>query len=93
MILHDTASIVVESGDKILLVKRGVKPEKGYWAVPGGHVDEGETVYQAAQREAEEEAGKIKVTTKKPVYIFIHDAELGHRHRAHVLHVDIRPLD
>jgi len=43
MILHDTVSIVIEKDGKFLLIKRRNKPEKNYWAVPGGHVDEGET--------------------------------------------------
>ena len=83
MILHDTASIVIEKDGKFLLMKRGHKPEMNYWAVPGGHVDKGETPYQCAQREAKEEVGKINVS-KKTVYIFIHDIELGHRHKAHI---------
>jgi 8-oxo-dGTP diphosphatase len=84
MILHNTASVLVEKDGKFLLVKRADGPELGYWAVPGGHVDKGETVYQAIVREVKEEVGKVKITKKKPVYIFIHDIELGHRHRAHV---------
>jgi len=84
MILHNTSSVLVEKGGKFLLVKRADGPERGYWAVPGGHVDKGENAYQAIVREAKEEVGNVKITKKKPVYIFIHDIELGHRHRAHV---------
>ncbi len=92
MILHDTAAIVIEkeasirtkSFSKFLLIKRADKPEKGYWAVPGGHVDKGETPYEAAKREAKEEVGNIKIISKKPVYIFMHDIDIGHRHKAHV---------
>ena len=84
MILHDTTSIVIEKDGKLLLVKRAHKPEINYWAVPGGHVDKGETFFQGAQREAKEEVGNVILTRKKPVYVFVHDAELGHRHRAHV---------
>ena len=84
MILHDTVSIVVEEGKKFLLIKRRCEPEINYWAVPGGHVDKGETHYHCAQREAREEVGNIKITTKKPVCVFVHDIGLGHRHKAHV---------
>lgn len=84
MILHNTTAVVVENKNKILLIKRRYKPEKGYWAVPGGHVDKGETAYQCAQREANEEVGDVKIITKKPFFVFVHDAELGHRHKAHV---------
>ena len=92
MILHNTSSIVIEkeasirtkSFSKFLLIKRADKPEKGYWAVPGGHVEKGETQYEAAKREAKEEVGNIKIIMKKPAYIFVHDIDLGHRHKAHV---------
>lgn len=72
MILHDTASIVIEKGDRFLLVRRGNKPEKGFWAVPGGHVEKGETPRECAQREATEEVGGVSVVSGKPVFVFIH---------------------
>ncbi|HEY3110625.1 MAG TPA: NUDIX hydrolase [Chloroflexota bacterium] len=48
--------IVVRDG-KVLLVQRGKEPGRGFWAVPGGMVDLGETSRQAAAREAREETG------------------------------------
>lgn len=41
---------------KVLLVERA-KPAKGIWAFPGGHVELGETLEQAAARELHEETG------------------------------------
>lgn len=40
-----------------VLIKRGVEPFKGLWAIPGGGVEVGETVEEAALREAKEETG------------------------------------
>ncbi len=84
MIQHDTTSIVVERDLKILLVKRKKGPELGYWCVPGGHVEKNETVLHAAKREAHEEAGNIKIISKRPVMAFVHDVKVGQRHKAHV---------
>ena len=41
---------------KVLLVERA-KPPKGIWAFPGGHVELGETLEEAAARELQEETG------------------------------------
>jgi 8-oxo-dGTP diphosphatase len=39
----------------VLLIKRKKDPFANYWAIPGGHVDEGETLDQTAYRELQEE--------------------------------------
>ena len=48
-------AIVVRDNGKILLVKRGIEPEKGRWTLPGGYVDDDESPEEAAKRELKEE--------------------------------------
>ena len=79
---HDTTAIVIEKEEKFLLIQRGKAPEKGFWAVPGGHVDEGETALECAKRECKEEVGDVEVE-KKHFFVFVHDVRIGHRHRCH----------
>jgi len=61
-----TVTAVVEfPSNKILLVKRGTVAFKGFWALPGGRVDAGETVEEAIVREVKEETGLyVKVVRK-----------------------------
>ncbi|WP_148676764.1 NUDIX hydrolase [Staphylothermus marinus] len=48
---------VVLVDDKILLVKRGNEPCRGCWSIPGGHLEYGESIGEAARRELLEETG------------------------------------
>jgi 8-oxo-dGTP diphosphatase len=47
--------VFVLRDDKLLLIKRGVPPEQGKWALPAGFVDAGEAPAAAALRETHEE--------------------------------------
>lgn len=49
-------AVVVEDG-RVLLVRRLNKPDAGLWGYPGGKVEWGETVAEAAVRELAEETG------------------------------------
>ena len=56
--------VVVYKNGKILMVKRAREPNKGMWSIPGGAIEVGETIYEAAVREVLEECN-IKVKIKQ----------------------------
>ncbi|WP_213877255.1 NUDIX hydrolase [Pseudomonas sp. dw_358] len=43
-------------GDQVLLCRRAIEPRLGYWTLPAGFMENGETLAQAAARETDEEA-------------------------------------
>ncbi|HRK19655.1 MAG TPA: NUDIX hydrolase [Hyphomicrobiaceae bacterium] len=56
-------STVVVYRSRVLLVERGKGAPRGLWSFPGGHVEPGETVRDAAKREVAEETGlDIEIT-------------------------------
>nr|WP_300314775.1 NUDIX hydrolase [Halomonas sp.] len=50
------AGTLPTSGSRVLLCKRAIEPRKGYWTLPAGFMENGETTLQAAARETLEEA-------------------------------------
>jgi len=65
-----STAIIPFPSDRILLVKRNTVPFKGYWALPGGRMDPGETVEQTIVREVKEETGlDVAVVRKIGEYI------------------------
>lgn len=51
------ADLIIEQDNRIVLIKRKYAPFKDHWCLPGGHVEHGEQVTDAAIREAREETG------------------------------------
>ena len=47
---------VVAEGDRVLLCRRAIDPRFGFWTIPAGYMEMGETVSEGARREAWEEA-------------------------------------
>lgn len=61
----NTADAVVIQSNHVLVVERNINPGKGLLALPGGHLDVGETLLECAIREAHEETGLKIVNGKK----------------------------
>lgn len=62
IVYHDpkvAATCIVEREGRILMIKRGLEPGLGLWCMPGGYVDRGEVVEEAAAREVLEETGLV----------------------------------
>ena len=57
MLTVDVAALTGGSAPRVLLVQRAHPPFAGEWALPGGFVEEGERVADAAPRELAEETG------------------------------------
>lgn len=65
-----STAIIPFPENKILLIKRNTIPFKGYWALPGGRMDPGETIEQTIVREVKEETGlNITIVSKLGEYI------------------------
>lgn len=54
--------------DSVLLCRRAIAPRKGYWTLPAGFMENGESAEEAALRETEEEA-RARVTLQG-LYVF-----------------------
>jgi ADP-ribose pyrophosphatase YjhB (NUDIX family) len=74
--LIGVGAIIIE-GSRVLLVKRAHPPIQGQWSIPGGMLEVGELVRDAAAREAREETGLI-VEAGELLGVYdrvLHDAE------------------
>ena len=69
-----TASLICIFQDKLLLIKRAIEPAKGFWGLPGGFIELGETPDEGAIRELKEEtnlSGQLKFGYWVTVHITI----------------------
>ncbi len=80
---------VVIHNNCALLVKRRNPPSAGMWAIPGGCVELGETLQEAAEREIKEETGVI-IKARNPVLAFdVVEPDENGRIRFHYVIVDL----
>ena len=58
------AGVLPVYGDQILLCKRSIEPRHGFWTLPAGFLENGESSLEGALRECEEEANAIVVNPR-----------------------------
>ncbi len=73
-------------GDAVLLLQQE-KGGRSYWLLPGGGVEEGESLHVALARELFEECGLEGLALEGPIAIVESIAPAGLRPRKHVVHV------
>jgi 8-oxo-dGTP diphosphatase len=67
--LHAADGILKNNENKIILIQRASETFKGYWALPGGIVEEDETVEETLIRDMKEEAG-VQVNPRDILGVF-----------------------
>lgn len=70
----------IVAGDRLVLIQRAHEPFKGWWGLPGGAVELGETVKEALEREVREETGLLVVPGR---FLTLRDA-IGRDHESGV---------
>jgi 8-oxo-dGTP diphosphatase len=83
---NTVAAIIVDkrsSGTWILLTLRDHDPFRGYWCLPGGHIDPGEAQIEAIRREVREETS----LDFKPCFFGAFDELIPEHEHHHLLHV------
>lgn len=78
--------------DKVLLCRRNIEPRHGFWTLPAGFMELGETTEEGAIRETTEEAGaRVEL---QGLYTLLNVARVGQLHlfyRARLLDTDFAP--
>jgi len=83
---------IVRHGGRILLCRRAIAPRIGYWTLPAGFMEVGETAEEAARREAREEANAdIAIDRLLAVYTIPRIAQVQIMYLAHLAAPEISP--
>jgi len=79
-------------GEQVLLCRRNIEPRYGYWTLPAGFMELGETSEQGARRETDEEAGaRIEMQGLFTVLNVVRVGQVHLYYRARLLDIDFAP--
>jgi len=79
------AGCVPEHEGRILLCRRAIEPRLGYWTIPAGFMENGETTQDAARRESMEEAqAEVEIGSLLAVVHVLHADQVHVMFRAHL---------
>lgn len=93
---YDNPKIVVGSvvthGDRFLMCRRAIEPRRGFWTLPAGFMEHGETTEEGACREAREEANaEIRIRDVLAIYNIPRIAQVQIMYRAELASPDFSP--
>jgi 8-oxo-dGTP diphosphatase len=77
---------LIRRGDTVLLCNH-TKQDRSYWLLPGGGVEEGESMHEALLRELDEECSLRSVRLEGPIAIAESISPVDQRPRKHVVHL------
>lgn len=78
--------------DKVLLCKRSIAPRSGYWTLPAGFMENGETTEQGALRETREEANaNAEIISLYTLFSLPHISQIYMFYRARLIDLDFSP--
>jgi ADP-ribose pyrophosphatase YjhB (NUDIX family) len=83
---------LVEHSGRILLCRRAIEPRHGYWTIPAGFLELGESAMAGAARETHEEAGaRVQILAPYAHFDVPHIGQAYLMYRARLLHDDFQP--
>lgn len=83
---------IVEHDDRVLLCRRAIEPRHGYWTVPAGYMENGETTFAGAVRETLEEANaRVEIGSLYALYNIPHINQVYVLFRARLLDPKVSP--
>lgn len=78
--------------DRILLCRRAIEPRRGFWTLPAGFMENGETTAEGALRETWEEAGaRVELGPLYTLFNLPHIDQVYFMFRARLLDLDYQP--